>query len=43
VAAGGSMDLSAEDLARIEVILPSGWAHGDRYSVGQWKGPERYC
>ena len=23
--------------------LPIGWAHGDRYSQGQWVGPERYC
>lgn len=43
VAAGGSLDLSAEDLARIDEVLPIGWAHGDRYSVAQWKGPERYC
>ncbi len=43
VAAGGSMDLSEEDLNRIETVLPAGWAHGDRYSVAQWVGPERYC
>lgn len=43
VALGGSLDLSAEDLARIEAVLPIGWAHGDRYSAGQWIGPERYC
>ncbi|MDU8926004.1 aldo/keto reductase [Alisedimentitalea sp. MJ-SS2] len=40
---GAEIDLSAEDLARIEAILPIGWAHGDRYSAGQWVGPERYC
>lgn len=40
---GGALDLSAEDIARIETVLPIGWAHGDRYSVGQWAGPERYC
>ena len=33
----------AEDIARIEKVLPVGWAHGDRYTVGQWAGPERYC
>lgn len=41
--AGGSIDLTAEDIARIQAVLPLGWAHGDRYSVGQWAGPERYC
>lgn len=40
---GGEMELAAEDIARIEAVLPIGWAHGDRYSVGQWAGPERYC
>lgn len=43
LARGGAMDLTAEDLARIEEVLPIGWAHGDRYSVGQWVGPEKYC
>lgn len=42
LATGGEMDLSAEDIARIESVLPVGWAHGDRYSLGQWNGPERY-
>lgn len=42
-ARGGEIALSADDLARIEAVLPIGWAHGDRYSVGQWEGPERYC
>ena len=40
---GGARLSDAEDLARIEAVLPVGWAHGDRYSVGQWVGPERYC
>lgn len=40
---GGELDLTPKDIARIEAILPIGWAHGDRYSVGQWAGPERYC
>ena len=40
---GGEMDLTSEDIARIEAVLPIGWAHGDRYSTTQWAGPERYC
>ncbi len=43
VAAGAELRLSEEDLVRIEEVLPVGWAHGDRYSVAQWAGPERYC
>lgn len=43
VVAGGCLDLSEDDLARIEAVLPVGWAHGDRYSVAQWAGPERFC
>lgn len=35
--------LSDEDMARVEAVLPVGWAHGDRYSDEQWVGPERYC
>jgi aryl-alcohol dehydrogenase-like predicted oxidoreductase len=42
LAAGASLDLSAEDLARIEAVLPVGWANGDRYNDAQWVGPERY-
>lgn len=41
--AGADLKLSSEDLSRIEQALPIGWAHGDRYSVAQWAGPERYC
>lgn len=40
---GAALTLSEADLARIEAILPVGWAHGDRYSEAQWIGPERYC
>jgi aryl-alcohol dehydrogenase-like predicted oxidoreductase len=40
---GTQINLSAEDIARIEEILPVGWAHGDRYNAVQWQGPERYC
>ena len=35
--------LDEEALAAIDAILPIGWAHGDRYSVAQWVGPEKYC
>ena len=41
--AGARLRLSGEDMARIESLLPIGWAHGDRYSDDQWVGPERYC
>lgn len=40
---GWNLTLTPEQLARIEEILPIGWAYGDRYSTGQWVGPERYC
>ncbi len=40
---GAEIRLSAGDLARIEAVLPVGWAHGDRYDEAQWVGPERYC
>lgn len=40
---GADLVLSDADLERIEAVLPVGWAHGDRYSVDQWNGPERYC
>ncbi|SDZ34642.1 Predicted oxidoreductase [Jannaschia faecimaris] len=43
VAAGGNLNLTQDDLARIDAALPVGWAHGDRYSVAQWNGPEKYC
>ncbi len=40
---GMELDLSPDDLDAIERVLPVGWAHGDRYSEDQWKGPEKYC
>ena len=40
---GAEKTLNAADLARIEDVLPVGWAHGDRYNEDQWIGPERYC
>lgn len=42
-ARGAELHLSSEDIARIEAVLPVGWAHGDRYDDVQWIGPERYC
>jgi len=43
VAKGADINLSDDDRTQIEAVLPVGWAHGDRYSVAQWVGPERYC
>jgi aryl-alcohol dehydrogenase-like predicted oxidoreductase len=43
LARGAELELSPELTARIEEVLPVGWAHGDRYSDKQWVGPERYC
>lgn len=40
---GTQRALTPADLARIEAILPVGWAYGDRYTDDQWIGPERYC
>lgn len=40
---GMEIDLTPEELESIERVLPVGWAHGDRYSEDQWKGPEKYC
>lgn len=40
---GAARELSAEELAAIDRILPVGWAHGDRYSRQQWDGPEGFC
>ena len=39
---GTHINLGADDLLRIETVLPVGWAHGDRYNDSQWEGPERY-
>ena len=32
-----------DDLDAIDHVLPIGWAYGDRYSLAQWNGPEKYC
>ena len=37
------VELTPSDLAEIDAILPLGWAFGDRYSIGQGNGVERYC
>ena len=43
LAAGADISLSESDISAIENCLPIGWAHGDRYSVVSWNGPEKYC
>jgi aryl-alcohol dehydrogenase-like predicted oxidoreductase len=43
LAAGADISLTESELQAIEHCLPVGWAHGDRYSVAQWIGPEKYC
>ena len=40
---GVNLKLSPSDLIAISDCLPLGWAHGDRYSLKQWDGPEKYC
>jgi aryl-alcohol dehydrogenase-like predicted oxidoreductase len=40
---GAKASLSEADIHLIEDTLPIGWVHGDRYSTGQWVGPEHYC
>ena len=39
---GASLRLSQEQMSQIEIVLPLGWAQGDRYSEKQWIGPEKY-
>ena len=43
LASGGSLKLKKTELQEIEKILSIGWCHGDRYSVDQWIGPEKFC
>ena len=40
---GVTRQLNSEELTAINLILPVGWTHGDRYSRQQWEGPEAYC
>ncbi len=42
-AAADGIKMTPELLDQIEVVLPVGWAWGDRYSAAQSKAPERYC
>ncbi len=42
-AAGAHLDLTDAQWAELDRILPPGFAHGDRYSVPQLAGAERYC
>ncbi|MEM9319298.1 MAG: aldo/keto reductase [Pseudomonadota bacterium] len=43
LAAGAAIDLSADDLDQIDVLLPPGFAEGDRYTPAQYGAVERYC
>ncbi len=40
---GARLELSEGDVARIEAVLPVGWAHGDRYVPYSITGVESYC
>jgi aryl-alcohol dehydrogenase-like predicted oxidoreductase len=42
-AEGSKIDLSTDDLAELNRILPIGWAHGNRYSMEQQGSSELYC
>lgn len=42
-ARGGDLKLSADQLDRIEELLPVGFAHGARYGAAMSTGPEGYC
>lgn len=42
-AKAAELDLTPDQIARIEEILPVGFAHGDRYNAVQGAGPESYC
>lgn len=42
LAKGAERALPGDLLSAIDAALPVGWAHGDRYSYAQWRGPERY-
>jgi aryl-alcohol dehydrogenase-like predicted oxidoreductase len=41
--AGSAFVMTDEIMARIEAVLPLGWAHGDRYTHDQLLGIEGYC
>lgn len=42
-AQAATIQFTDEDRAEINRLLPAGFAHGDRYTVDQWVGVERYC
>ena len=42
-AGAAEITLDAETLARIDAVLPPGWAHGPRYTDAQRVGVESYC
>ena len=42
-ARGGELTLTADQLAKIEQLLPVGFAHGPRYGPSHSVGPESYC
>ncbi len=42
LAQADAIELSAEDIAEIERLLPVGFAHGSRYGASQWPGVEIY-
>lgn len=42
-AAAAAITLSEADMADIEAVLPIGFAHGERYTPAQARGPEDYC
>jgi aryl-alcohol dehydrogenase-like predicted oxidoreductase len=41
--AASTLDLTLQDHAEIDRILPVGWANGDRYGHDQAATAERYC
>lgn len=41
--AAAAFEMTDEVMNEIEICLPIGWAHGDRYSRDQWLGVEGYC
>ena len=43
LAGAAALELTPEDFAQIDRLLPPGFAHGDRYSDDQIRGVERYC
>ncbi|MEH6788084.1 MAG: aldo/keto reductase [Paracoccus sp. (in: a-proteobacteria)] len=42
-ALGATLDLTPDQIARIDQILPVGWAHGARYGPAMSNGPQAYC